>query len=101
MSKAFGVKARRVIKRADLRGAVREMLDTPGPYLLEVMVPVRYVTLFCGGEREGGRGTVVMWGKGGSHCATPTAAAINIPCCHDLISIHQPHANHACAFATM
>eukprot|EP00878_Enallax_costatus_P019033 GHUV01020067.1.p2 GENE.GHUV01020067.1~~GHUV01020067.1.p2 ORF type:complete len:136 (-),score=46.36 GHUV01020067.1:789-1196(-) len=39
MSKAFGVPARRVIKKADLRGAIREMLDTEGPYLLEVMVP--------------------------------------------------------------
>lgn len=31
---------KRVIKKGDLRGAVREMLDTEGPYLLEVMVPV-------------------------------------------------------------
>lgn len=23
----------------DLRGAIREMLDTPGPFLLDVMVP--------------------------------------------------------------
>jgi hypothetical protein len=29
-----------VIKKAELRGAIREMLDTEGPYLLEVMVPV-------------------------------------------------------------
>lgn len=39
MAKAFGVPARRVIQKGDLRGAVREMLDTPGPFLLEVMVP--------------------------------------------------------------
>jgi acetolactate synthase I/II/III large subunit len=28
-----------VIRPEDLRGAIREMLDTPGPYLLDVMVP--------------------------------------------------------------
>lgn len=39
MAKSFGVPSRRVIQKADLRGAIREMLDTPGPYLLEVMVP--------------------------------------------------------------
>jgi acetolactate synthase-1/2/3 large subunit len=39
MAKSFAVPARRVIKKEELRGAVREMLDTPGPYLLEVMVP--------------------------------------------------------------
>jgi hypothetical protein len=37
---------KRVIKKAELRGAIREMLDTEGPYLLEVMVPVR-----CRGKR--------------------------------------------------
>lgn len=36
MAKSFGVPSRRVIKKADIRGAIREMLDTPGPYLLEV-----------------------------------------------------------------
>ena len=35
----FGVKARRVIKREDLRDAIREMLDHDGPYLLDVIVP--------------------------------------------------------------
>jgi hypothetical protein len=30
---------RRVINKAELREAIREMLDTPGPYLLDVMVP--------------------------------------------------------------
>eukprot|EP00879_Flechtneria_rotunda_P010504 GHRR01010981.1.p1 GENE.GHRR01010981.1~~GHRR01010981.1.p1 ORF type:complete len:614 (+),score=177.29 GHRR01010981.1:610-2451(+) len=39
MAKSFGVPGRRVIRKADLRAAVREMLDTEGPYLLEVMVP--------------------------------------------------------------
>jgi acetolactate synthase-1/2/3 large subunit len=36
---AFGVRARRVIDPAHLRDAIREMLDTPGPFLLDVMVP--------------------------------------------------------------
>ncbi len=35
----FGVKSRRVWKQEDLRGAVREMLDHDGPYLLDVVVP--------------------------------------------------------------
>ncbi len=39
MGEAFGVPSRRVIKKSELRGAIREMLDTPGPYLLDVMVP--------------------------------------------------------------
>jgi hypothetical protein len=37
---AFAASGKRVIKKAELRGAIREMLDTEGPYLLEVMVPV-------------------------------------------------------------
>jgi acetolactate synthase-1/2/3 large subunit len=39
MAKSFGVAAKRVIKKSELRAAVREMLDTEGPFLLEVMVP--------------------------------------------------------------
>jgi len=39
ISKGFGVPSRRVIRKEDLNGAIREMLDTPGPFLLEVMVP--------------------------------------------------------------
>ncbi|KAK9804191.1 hypothetical protein WJX72_000196 [[Myrmecia] bisecta] len=39
MAQSFGVPAKRVIRPEDLRGAIREMLDTPGPYLLDVMVP--------------------------------------------------------------
>ena len=39
MAEAFGVPARRVVRLDDLRGAIREMLDTPGPFLLDVMVP--------------------------------------------------------------
>jgi acetolactate synthase-1/2/3 large subunit len=37
--KGFGVKARRVVKKAELREAVREMIDWEGPYLLDVVVP--------------------------------------------------------------
>lgn len=39
MAEAFGVPAKRVVRLEDLRGAIREMLDTPGPFLLDVMVP--------------------------------------------------------------
>jgi len=39
MAKSFGVPSERVIDPKDLRAAVRRMLDTPGPYLLDVMVP--------------------------------------------------------------
>ncbi|GFH30735.1 acetolactate synthase [Haematococcus lacustris] len=39
MARSFGVGARRVIKKDECRAAIREMLDTPGPFLLEVMVP--------------------------------------------------------------
>jgi acetolactate synthase-1/2/3 large subunit len=39
MANSFGVPAKRVVKPEELRGAIREMLQTPGPYLLDVMVP--------------------------------------------------------------
>ena len=39
MAQSFGVPSRRIIKKEDVRSAIREMLDTPGPYLLEIMVP--------------------------------------------------------------
>ena len=39
MAKSFKVPAARVIDPKELRGAIRKMLDTPGPYLLDVMVP--------------------------------------------------------------
>lgn len=39
MAKSFGVNSRRVIRKEDLRGAIRQMLSTPGPFVLEVMVP--------------------------------------------------------------
>ncbi|MDR1012007.1 MAG: biosynthetic-type acetolactate synthase large subunit, partial [Opitutaceae bacterium] len=39
IAEGFGVKARRVIEKAELRGAIQEMLDHDGPYLLDVIVP--------------------------------------------------------------
>ncbi len=39
MARSFGVPAARVIKKEELRQAIRTMLDTSGPYLLEVRVP--------------------------------------------------------------
>ncbi|XP_030492509.2 acetolactate synthase 3, chloroplastic [Cannabis sativa] len=36
---ACGIPAARVTKKEDLRGAIQKMLDTPGPYLLDVIVP--------------------------------------------------------------
>ena len=39
VARAFGVPARRVVSPTELREAIREMLDTPGPFLLDVMVP--------------------------------------------------------------
>ncbi|KAI5448058.1 hypothetical protein KIW84_015477 [Lathyrus oleraceus] len=36
---ACGIASARVTKRADLRAAIQKMLDTPGPYLLNVIVP--------------------------------------------------------------
>jgi len=39
IAEGFGIKARRIIKREDLREAIREMLDHDGPYLLDVIVP--------------------------------------------------------------
>ncbi|XP_016170834.1 acetolactate synthase 3, chloroplastic [Arachis ipaensis] len=34
-----GIPAARVTKKEDLRAAIKKMLDTPGPYLLDVIVP--------------------------------------------------------------
>ena len=39
MCEGFGVKARRVTKREELRDGIREMLDTDEPFLLEVIIP--------------------------------------------------------------
>lgn len=35
----FGVKCRRVVNKAELREAIREMLDHDGPFMLDVVVP--------------------------------------------------------------
>jgi acetolactate synthase-1/2/3 large subunit len=39
IAEGFGVKGRRVIKKSELRGAIQEMLDHDGPYVLDVIVP--------------------------------------------------------------
>ena len=39
IAEGFGVKGRRVLKKADLRPAIQEMLDHDGPYVLDVIVP--------------------------------------------------------------
>ena len=38
ISASYGIPCRTVVERADLDGAIREMLDTEGPYLLQVAV---------------------------------------------------------------
>ncbi|KAL8478542.1 hypothetical protein ACS0TY_030437 [Phlomoides rotata] len=38
-AEACNIPAARVSKMAELRGAIQKMLDTPGPYLLDVIVP--------------------------------------------------------------
>jgi acetolactate synthase-1/2/3 large subunit len=39
IARGFGVPSKRVRHPSELRAAIREMLDTPGPFLLDVMVP--------------------------------------------------------------
>jgi len=39
MAHSYGIPAKRIFHPDELRPAVREMLDTEGPYLLDVMVP--------------------------------------------------------------
>jgi len=39
IAEGFGVSGRRVIKKAELRGAIQEMLDCDGPFVLDVIVP--------------------------------------------------------------
>jgi acetolactate synthase-1/2/3 large subunit len=39
IANGFGVPARRVEKKAELPDALREMITTPGPFLLDVAVP--------------------------------------------------------------
>uniref|UniRef100_A0A6N2MF46 Thiamine pyrophosphate enzyme TPP-binding domain-containing protein n=1 Tax=Salix viminalis TaxID=40686 RepID=A0A6N2MF46_SALVM len=38
-AEACGIPAARVTRKDDLRAAIQKMLDTPGPYLLDVIVP--------------------------------------------------------------
>jgi thiamine pyrophosphate-dependent acetolactate synthase large subunit-like protein len=74
MAESFSVPAKRVMHKADLRGAIREMLDTPGPYLLDVMVPhIEHVLPMVrrGARARGGGGAelhqamAVACGRGG------------------------------------
>ncbi len=39
IAEGFGVKARRVVKKEELREAIQEMLDHDGPYVLDIIVP--------------------------------------------------------------
>ncbi|KAG0449400.1 hypothetical protein HPP92_027327 [Vanilla planifolia] len=39
IAKGFKVPGARVTKKSELREAIREMMETPGPYLLDVIVP--------------------------------------------------------------
>ncbi|KAF3323629.1 acetolactate synthase [Carex littledalei] len=39
IAEGFGVPAARVTRKSEVREAIRKMLDTPGPYLLDVVVP--------------------------------------------------------------
>lgn len=39
MAKAFRIPSERVVDVKELRAAIRKMLDTPGPYVLDVIVP--------------------------------------------------------------
>ncbi len=39
IAEGFGVKGRRVMKKKELKGAIQEMLDHDGPYVLDIIVP--------------------------------------------------------------
>lgn len=39
IAKGFGIPSRRVSKKEDLKAAIEEMINTEGPYLLDVIVP--------------------------------------------------------------
>ena len=39
IARGFGIPARRVVRKSELREAIQEMLDHDGPYLLDVIVP--------------------------------------------------------------
>ncbi len=45
MSKGFHRNANRVSKKADFDDAVKEMLDSKGPFILDVMVPYQEYVL--------------------------------------------------------
>ena len=44
IARGFGVPSKRVRHPSELRAAIREMLDTPGPFLLDVMVQTVLLT---------------------------------------------------------
>lgn len=39
IAKGFRIPAKRVTQKSHLKAAIQEMIDTPGPYLLDIMVP--------------------------------------------------------------
>lgn len=39
IAKGFGIPAARIRKKDEVRDAIKEMLNTPGPYLLDIIVP--------------------------------------------------------------
>jgi Thiamine pyrophosphate enzyme, C-terminal TPP binding domain len=56
IARGFGVPSKRVRHPSELRAAIREMLDTPGPFLLDVMVQtilLKIVLDACGCTAEG------------------------------------------------
>ncbi len=63
MAEAFGVPAKRVMHPSELRPAIKEMLATPGPYLLDVMVPhIQHVLPMIPGG--GGFDDIIVKGDG-------------------------------------
>ncbi|BAS78854.1 Os02g0510200, partial [Oryza sativa Japonica Group] len=39
IAKGFNIPAVRVTKKSEVRAAIKKMLETPGPYLLDIIVP--------------------------------------------------------------
>jgi acetolactate synthase I/II/III large subunit len=63
MAEAFGVPAKRVMHPSELRPAIKEMLATPGPYLLDIMVPhIQHVLPMIPGG--GGFDDIIVKGDG-------------------------------------
>ncbi|KAG7667139.1 hypothetical protein KSW81_000881 [Nannochloris sp. 'desiccata'] len=63
MAEAFGVPSKRVMHPSELRPAIKEMLATPGPYLLDVMVPhIQHVLPMIPGG--GGFDDIIVKGDG-------------------------------------